>query len=200
MEPAALTLPFSEVDSGDLPRVGGKGANLAVLARAGVAVPPGFCVTTRAFDLFIASLPNAETRFGELERLDGSSVEDARGAAESMRSALERLPVPDEVAHAVTKAWRALGTEHPLAVRSSATAEDLPGASFAGQLDTYLNVRGEGALLDAVKRKADRKSTRLKSSHTVISYAVFCLKKKRACLSSRQCVDYRRLRIHHQAG
>jgi pyruvate,water dikinase len=152
MEPAALTLPFSEVDSGDLPRVGGKGANLAVLARAGVAVPPGFCVTTRAFDLFIASLPNAETRFGELERLDGSSVEDARGAAESMRSALERLPVPDEVAHAVTKAWRALGTEHPLAVRSSATAEDLPGASFAGQQDTYLNVRGEGALLDAVKR------------------------------------------------
>jgi len=152
MEPAALTLPFSEVDSGDLPRVGGKGANLAVLARAGVAVPPGFCVTTRAFDLFIASLPNAETRFGELERLDGSSVEDARGAAESMRSALERLPVPDEVAHAVTKAWRALGTEHPLAVRSSATAEDLPGASFAGQHDTYLNIRGEGALLDAVKR------------------------------------------------
>jgi rifampicin phosphotransferase len=152
MEPAALTLPFSEVDSGDLPRVGGKGANLAVLARAGVAVPPGFCVTTRAFDLFIALLPDAETRFGELERLDGSSVEDARGAAESMRSALERLPVPDEVAHAVTKAWRALGTEHPLAVRSSATAEDLPGASFAGQQDTYLNVRGEGALLDAVKR------------------------------------------------
>jgi rifampicin phosphotransferase len=69
-----------------------------------------------------------------------------------MRSALERLPVPDEVAHAVTKAWRALGTEHPLAVRSSATAEDLPGASFAGQQDTYLNVRGEGALLDVVKR------------------------------------------------
>ena len=129
-EPAALTLPFSEVDSGDLPRVGGKGANLAVLARAGVAVPPGFCVTTRAFDLFIAALPDAETRFGELERLDGSSSEDARGAAESMRSALEPLPVPDEVAHAVTKAWRALGTEHPLAVRSSATAEDLPGARF----------------------------------------------------------------------
>src|SRR6266850_2005764 len=73
MEPAALILPFSEVDSGDLPRVGGKGANLAVLARAGVAVPPGFCVTTRAFDLFIASLPNAETRFGELERLAPST-------------------------------------------------------------------------------------------------------------------------------
>jgi phosphoenolpyruvate synthase/pyruvate phosphate dikinase len=91
-EPAALTLPFSEVGSGDLPRVGGKGANLAVLARAGVAVPPGFCVTTRAFDLFIASLPSAESRLGELERLDGSSVEDARGAAESMRSALERSP------------------------------------------------------------------------------------------------------------
>jgi len=136
----------------DLPRVGGKGANLAILARAGITVPPGFCVTTRAFELFLASLLDAEARFGDLDRLDGTSVDAARAAAESMRAALDRLAVPDEVERAVTAAWKALGTEHPLAVRSSATAEDLPGASFAGQQDTYLNVRDQAALLDAVRR------------------------------------------------
>jgi pyruvate,water dikinase len=60
--------------------------------------------------------------------------------------------MPEDVARAIVQAWQALGSEHPLAVRSSATAEDLPGASFAGQQDTYLNVRGERALLDAVRR------------------------------------------------
>jgi phosphohistidine swiveling domain-containing protein len=152
MDASALTLTFAEVGPDDLPRVGGNGANLAALARAGVAVPPGFCVTSRAYDAFIASLPDAEARFAALERLDGTSVEAARAAAESMRSALERLPVPRDVAQAVMVAWRALGTEQPLAVRSSATAEDLPGASFAGQQSTYLNVIGEAPLLDAVRR------------------------------------------------
>jgi rifampicin phosphotransferase len=148
----ALTLTFAEVGPDDLPRVGGKGANLAALTRAGVAVPPGFCVPTHAFDAFMASLPDAEARFTELDRLDGTSVDAARAAAESMRSALDPLPVPQEVARAITTAWRTLGTEHALAVRSSATAEDLPGASFAGQQDTYLNVKGEAPLIDAVRR------------------------------------------------
>jgi phosphohistidine swiveling domain-containing protein len=152
MKSFLLTLAFSEVGPDDLARVGGKGANLATLARAGVAVPPGFCVTTRAFDLFLESLPNADVRFAELEGLDGTSVDAARAAAEAMRAALDRLPIPDQVARAVVAAWSALGIEYPLAVRSSATAEDLPGASFAGQQDTYLNVRGETALLDAVRR------------------------------------------------
>src|SRR5215470_6011780 len=106
-----LTMTFAELGAQDLPTVGGKGANLGALCRAGVEVPKGYCVTTAAFDRFLASLPEA-----------------------------------------VAEAWRALGTELPLAVRSSATAEDLPGASFAGQQDTYLNVLGEAALIDAVKR------------------------------------------------
>jgi pyruvate,water dikinase len=147
-----LTLSFSQLAPSDLPLVGGKGANLGALARAGVRVPPGFCVTTEAFERFIAALPGADALFARLELLDGTSVDAARAAAEAMRSALHALVMPDDVARAIVAAWRSLGPEHPLAVRSSATAEDLPGASFAGQQDTYLNVRGERALLDAVRR------------------------------------------------
>lgn len=149
---ARFTLGFEEVSAADLARVGGKGANLGALTRAGVPVPSGYCVTTGAFDRFIASLQNAEALFAGLEALDGSSVDAARHAAEAMRTALDTLPVPPDVARDIVTAWRALGTAHPLAVRSSATAEDLPGASFAGQQDTYLNVLGEPALLDAVRR------------------------------------------------
>jgi pyruvate,water dikinase len=147
-----LTLTFAEIAQGDLSRVGGKAANLGALTRAGVSVPPGFCVTTRAFDRFIAALTDPDLHFASLEALDGSSVDAGRDAAESMRSALDALAMPEDVARAIVSAWGVLGPEHALAVRSSATAEDLPGASFAGLQDTYLNVRGEAALLDSVKR------------------------------------------------
>ena len=143
---------FSDVRANDTSIVGGKGANLGALTVGGILVPPGFCITTRAFDLFIAELRDSDARFAELEKLDGTDVEAARYAAEAMRAALDKLPVPAEVATAVRESWRTLGADDPLAVRSSATAEDLPGASFAGQQDTYLNVRGEAALLDAVRR------------------------------------------------
>src|SRR6185503_19487385 len=126
------TVTFAEVGPEDLPRVGGKGANLGALTRAGVSVPPGFCVTTRAFDRFMASLPDASVHFAALDALDGTSIDAVRAAAESMRRALQALAMPDEVGAAIVTAWHVLGTEHALAVRSSATAEDLPGASFAG--------------------------------------------------------------------
>jgi rifampicin phosphotransferase len=149
---APYTIALADVGPDDLPRVGGKAANLGALTRALVRVPPGFCVTTRAFDRFVGSLPDADAHFAALDALDGTSADAARVAAESMRRALDGLAMPEEVAAAVVAAWRALGTEHPVAVRSSATAEDLPGASFAGQQDTFLNVRGEVPLLDAVRR------------------------------------------------
>lgn len=148
----ALILEFAAVREGDLPRVGGKGNNLGAMTRAGIPVPPGYCVTTAAYDRFIAALPEAQARFAALESLDGDDVDAARAAAAAMRAALEQLPIPQEVAAAIVKGWRALGSDLPLAVRSSATAEDLPGASFAGQQDTYLNIRGEAPLLDAVRR------------------------------------------------
>jgi rifampicin phosphotransferase len=149
---ALFAFALAEAGTEDLARVGGKAANLGTLTRAGVTVPPGFCVTTHAFDRFIDSLPDADAHFTELEALDGTSADAASAAAESMRRALDGIAMPEEVAAAIVVAWRALGTEHALAVRSSATAEDLPGASFAGQQDTFLNVRGETALLDAVRR------------------------------------------------
>ncbi len=147
-----LILPFERISAADLPRVGGKGANLGEMARAGFPVPPGFCVTTAAFDAFVAGCGELQALYVELEALEGKDVEAARRAAESTRAALGRAPIPPAVADAVLGAWRALGTEALWAVRSSATAEDLPDASFAGQQDTYLNIRGAEALLDAVRR------------------------------------------------
>ncbi|MFY0522731.1 phosphoenolpyruvate synthase [Archangium gephyra] len=147
-----LILPFERISAADLPRVGGKGANLGEMARAGFPVPPGFCVTTAAFDAFVAGCGELQERYAELEALDGKDVEAARRAAESTRAALGRAPMPPAVADAVLATWRTLGTEASWAVRSSATAEDLPDASFAGQQDTYLNIRGAEALLDAVRR------------------------------------------------
>src|SRR5689334_19180977 len=150
-----LTLFFDAIqanDISDISIVGGKGANLGALTHAGVHVPPGFCVTTSAYEMFVAQLPDIDARYAELDKLDGTDVEAARHAAEGMRAALDKLPVPAEAADAIKESWHSLGDDDPLAVRSSATAEDLPGASFAGQQDTYLNVRGEAALLDAVRR------------------------------------------------
>jgi phosphohistidine swiveling domain-containing protein len=152
VETNPFILPFERISAADLPHVGGKGANLGELARAGFPVPPGFCVTTTAFDAFLAGLGETRALYAALESLDGKDVEAARRAAEATRATLGQAPLPPAVAHAVLAAWRDMGTEAAWAVRSSATAEDLPDASFAGQQDTYLNIRGAEALLDAVRR------------------------------------------------
>ena len=149
---APLILPFERIRAADLLRVGGKGANLGEMARAGFPVPPGFCVTTAAFDAFLEGCEGLEGLHAALEALDGQDVEAARRVAGSTRDVLGRVPLPPAVAEAVLGAWRDLGPEAAWAVRSSATAEDLPDASFAGQQDTYLNIRGAEALLDAVRR------------------------------------------------
>ncbi|MFF0773089.1 PEP/pyruvate-binding domain-containing protein [Nonomuraea wenchangensis] len=115
-----LVAPLDAVGRADLPLAGGKGANLGELIRNGFPVPPGFVVTTHAYDL--------AGRDGELPG-----------------------ELPGELRREIAGAYEALGAG-PVAVRSSATAEDLPGAAFAGQQDTYLNVVGEQALLDAVRR------------------------------------------------
>ncbi|MCP5088309.1 MAG: phosphoenolpyruvate synthase, partial [Rhodobacteraceae bacterium] len=117
--------------------------------RAGFSVPPGFCVTTDAFDQFMA-----EARDDIYQRLDGVSADDLAGASaigQDVRATLAGLPLPEDVETAVLAAWRTAGADTAYAVRSSATAEDLPSASFAGQQDTYLNVKGEQSLLAQVK-------------------------------------------------
>jgi rifampicin phosphotransferase len=145
-------LLFSEVGADSVALVGGKGANLGEMARAGFPVPPGFCVTTAAYREFVAASPELG---GLLEALNGTDPGDLSRNGElgqRIRDHLTTLPVPDVVRVSVLSAWREMGPERPYAVRSSATAEDLPTASFAGQQDTYLNVRGEEHLLNAVRQ------------------------------------------------
>ncbi|TNE85267.1 MAG: phosphoenolpyruvate synthase [Deltaproteobacteria bacterium] len=145
----SLVLPFAEIALSDLPVVGGKGANLGELAAAGFPVPPGYCVTTEAFRQFLAGAPD-----DVLAALDGvpAELDAVRAAGATVRERLSSVPIPEAVVATATEAWQALGAEHPYAVRSSATAEDLPDASFAGQQDTYLNLRGEAAILDGIRR------------------------------------------------
>jgi phosphohistidine swiveling domain-containing protein len=144
-----LILPLDELRAQMLAEVGGKAANLGELCRAGLPVPPGFCVTTEAYRLA------AEAATDLAGALDASDLGELAGRA---RAALLAAPIPDRVRTAVLDAYHRLGTEQdeedtvPVAVRSSATAEDLPHASFAGQQDTYLNVVGPDAVLDAVRR------------------------------------------------
>jgi pyruvate,water dikinase len=146
------TLRFEEVDATCLPDVGGKGANLGELTRAGLPVPPGFCVTTAAYSDFVRQSAGLDALLDALERLTTADPGETGALAGRVRDDLQSLAMPAGVRSAELAAWRELGTELAYAVRSSATAEDLPSASFAGQQDTYLNVRGEGQILDAVKR------------------------------------------------
>ena len=138
----------------DLPIAGGKGANLGELRRAGFAVPPGFVATTAAYDRFVAAGGLGAVIKQAVTGLDVADTTALARASEAIRQAFDAASVPDEVAGAVRDAYRRLGgggNEAAVAVRSSATAEDLPGATFAGQQETYLNVIGEAALLDAVR-------------------------------------------------
>jgi rifampicin phosphotransferase len=148
-----LTLPFTEIDRGALAVAGGKAANLGELVRAEFPVPAGFCVTTAAYEL-VAEDAGLEST---LAALAGTRPEDAArlaGLAGEARSHLSDAIIPDFLAQAIAEAYEDLGDGEPVpvAVRSSATAEDLPQASFAGQQDTYLNVVGVESLLDAVRR------------------------------------------------
>lgn len=142
---------LSRVGAGDLARVGGKGVNLGILVAAGLPVPAGHCVTTAAFDRFMAQDPGMAARLDALDGLEPDDVEGVRDRAGRLRAHLQGLPVPPEIGDAVRRAWQAAGPEHAYAVRSSATLEDLPQASFAGQQDTYLEVRGAEAIEQRVR-------------------------------------------------
>ncbi|WP_344091192.1 PEP/pyruvate-binding domain-containing protein [Microbacterium deminutum] len=127
-------MPLRDVGRTDLAVAGGKGANLGELVRAGFAVPDGFVVTTAAYESALARIPPP-------------SSADAAGSRDAVSGAV----LPDDVRDAILAAYERLGGG-AVAVRSSATAEDLPGAAFAGQQETFLNVRGGGDVLDAVRR------------------------------------------------
>ncbi len=129
----------------DIDLAGGKGANLGELVRAGLPVPPGFVVTTEAYWAHVQA-----NELGE-EILELATKRRPEVAAARIGALFTEAPMPVGLHNELLEAYQALGRP-PVAVRSSATAEDLPDASFAGQQDTYLNVRGEAALASAVQR------------------------------------------------
>ncbi|MDT7553156.1 MAG: rifampicin phosphotransferase, partial [Pseudonocardiales bacterium] len=146
-------LGLQEIDEKQVALVGGKGANLGELSRIdGIQVPAGFCVTTEAFRRIMAEAPSIDDRLDQLSRLDLDDREGVRTLSAEIRRTLEAVTIPDELAAAITRAVAELGEHTPYAVRSSATAEDLPTASFAGQQDTYLNVVGPAAILEHISR------------------------------------------------
>ncbi len=159
------TLPFEDCLHDCVALVGGKSTGLGSMIRADIPVPPGFAVTTHAYR---AMLDNGETEREIAEILDGIDPEDVdvlEDVSRSIGSKIEGLPVPDDVESAIRAAYGELSSMYggsegsngddpdlPVAVRSSATAEDLPGASFAGQQDTFLWVVGADDVVAHVKR------------------------------------------------
>ncbi|MEV5765150.1 rifamycin-inactivating phosphotransferase [Micromonospora sp. NPDC052213] len=146
-------LSLQEVDETQAAIVGGKGAHLGALSRIdGVSVPAGFCVTTNAFRRIMAEAPSIDGRLDQLSRLKPDDRETIRTLSAEIRRTIEAVVLPDDVAAALTRALTQLGERAAYAVRSSATAEDLPTASFAGQQDTYLNIMGLTAIRQHVSR------------------------------------------------
>jgi rifampicin phosphotransferase len=146
-------LGLEEIDKTQVALVGGKGANLGELSRIeGIRVPPGFCVTTDAFRRIMTTAPRIDDQLDRLSRLDPDDRQAIRTLSVEIRRTVEGISIPDDLAAAITGSVARLGGQAAYAVRSSATAEDLPTASFAGQQDTYLNVMGLAAILQHVSR------------------------------------------------
>ncbi|RXZ77572.1 phosphoenolpyruvate synthase [Paenibacillaceae bacterium] len=150
---SALVLGFQEMEKTQLLLVGGKGLNLGELSNIeGIQVPEGFCVTTVGYQ---KAIQQNETYHALLDRLTMLKVEDRDQIGEisrKLRQILMEVEIPCDVVKAVTHYLSRFGDEHAYAVRSSATAEDLPHASFAGQQDTYLNIIGKEAILQHISK------------------------------------------------
>lgn len=144
-------LDIADIRGGMLPEVGGKAANLGELASAGLPVPRGFCLTTAAYQQALSAIGMDEVLAG---LRDAGATEPGllNSLATRARSLVLDAAMPGDVAQAIRTAYLSLGNNVPVAVRSSATAEDLPFASFAGQQDTFLNIVGVDSVLDAVSR------------------------------------------------
>ncbi|RJS85390.1 phosphoenolpyruvate synthase [Candidatus Bathyarchaeota archaeon] len=150
-----LVLWFEELSKEDIPLVGGKNANLGEMTQAGIPVPPGFAITAYAYKKFLTETGIAEKIYKTIEETvtDPNNPKQYEEASKKIRKIIESTPMPKEIEESIRKAYAELSKKTRVAnvfvaVRSSATAEDLPDASFAGQQETYLNVRGEDELLE----------------------------------------------------
>ena len=155
----ALILWFEELRKDDVPLVGGKCANLGEMINAGIPVPPGFAVSAYAYKRFLELTGIAEKVYTIIRETvkDVNDPQQYQEASKKIRQLIESTPIPEEIEKAIREAYRKLNAklgmaEAFVAVRSSATAEDLPGSSFAGQQETFLNVRGEDDLIHYVRR------------------------------------------------
>ena len=148
---------FNEIDKNDIPIVGGKGANLGELTQKGLDVPPGFCVTAGAYTYFI---DHAKLNENIREKVSNLNVEDSielQKVSSEVQELINSSQIPEDLVGEIKLAYRefnqSIGVENlRVAVRSSATAEDLPEASFAGQQDTYLHISGEEELLNYIRK------------------------------------------------
>lgn len=149
----SFVLGFSEIDKTKLKIVGGKGANLGELSRVeGIHVPDGFCISIEAFKRIIRKTPSINELLDQLSLLKVEDLDKIRDLSREIRRIIEAASIPQDINKEITVFLSRLGEENAYAVRSSATAEDLPTASFAGQQDTYLNIIGREAILKHVSR------------------------------------------------
>ena len=150
-----MIVDLADVSDTDLPLVGGKAGKLGEMIRQGLPVPPGFVVTTEAYQSFVDATVLKEEIPGALATLDLDRPESVDAVSRRIRDAFESTEFPEELRKTLEGAFEAYSGQHEVrfsAVRSSATAEDLEGASFAGLQETYLNVKGTDEVLGAIRR------------------------------------------------
>jgi pyruvate,water dikinase len=152
-----LILDFRTLDKNSLPLVGGKNASLGEMINAGIRVPPGFAVTTHSYAVFMEKAGINDTIFNLLADLDPDNIDALNQAAEKVQAMIKTAVIPADVQNAIGEGYSELCQKCevdplPVAVRSSATAEDLPTASFAGQQDTYLWIMGADRVIESVRK------------------------------------------------
>ena len=147
------TIPFSQLNKTNISIAGGKGANLGEMVTAGFPIPPGFVLSTAAYDTFATENNLQQPIIDLASKVRATEPQTSETASTAIKKLFLTATMPKRIQADVLAAYAHLttdGTQLSVAVRSSATAEDLPTASFAGQQDTYLNIQGEKALLAAV--------------------------------------------------
>ncbi|MED0952198.1 phosphoenolpyruvate synthase [Bacillus mobilis] len=150
---SSFVLDFQEIENTQLSLVGGKGLNLGELTNIqGIQVPEGFCVTTVGYEKAIEQNEELQTLLQQLTKLKREDRAQIGEISKKIREVIMAVEIPSDVVEAVTHYLSRFGNEHAYAVRSSATAEDLPYASFAGQQDTYLNITGKEAILQHIRK------------------------------------------------
>ncbi|MCH3964472.1 MAG: phosphoenolpyruvate synthase [Clostridium sp.] len=150
---SSYVLGFQDIDKTKLTAVGGKGANLSELSRIeGIHVPDGFCISTEAFKRIMGEMLSIDELLDQLSLLKVEDRDKISELSGEIRRAIESIAIPEDIDEEITRFIFMLGEENAYAVRSSATAEDLPTASFAGQQDTYLNIVGKEAVLKHISR------------------------------------------------